>query len=143
MYLRLGEPGILKGKDVFTAAQDDVRVCFRELDPGATFRLGVPASPPGFRLDLFFRLLAKIAHAFATAELDGAFKPLLTQYIRGIDTRHPWGLIGGSATEPRSEKEYEISLSKIRVGFVEYVVVEIQLFARAALPKYRIVAGTN
>ena len=88
------------------------------------------------------RLLAKIAHAYAVAELSiEGFRPFLTNIILNkppLHIRHYVGGLFGDA--PKGDDLHEILLGHEFWGDTR-VVVEIQLFADRAMPKYVVVAG--
>jgi hypothetical protein len=99
------------------------------IEPGSTF------SAPEF-----FRMLAKIAHTFATAELGiGAFVPFLIPTICDSDTSNCVQYIGGlEKTEPASNRLHELSLSYGRSGIV---AVKIRLLAALETPTYFVAVG--
>ncbi|MFZ3328156.1 MAG: hypothetical protein WA231_20725 [Methylocella sp.] len=105
--------------------------------------LGMPIGAPGIKLSNFFRLPAKIAHSFATAELGvGAFRPLLLDYIKDQQANDvPWRLIGGAPWKEPSNKDYEISWREQTVQGIKHVVVEMRLLARLNYPKFIVIAG--
>jgi len=91
--------------------------------------------------EIFRRVLAKIGHAFAVAELglDG-FTPLLLSAINGSRPDDlPW-LVGSSTDEQDrgTGPEHEISFADLDP---ELVVVRVRLFARLGLSPHYVVAG--
>jgi hypothetical protein len=90
----------------------------------------------------FCRMLAKIGHSFAVAELglDG-FKPLLPELIRkgGLEVG-PY--IGGEPRQPpESAALHEISLGRQRAHGKTYIVARIRLLACHGGPIYYAVVG--
>jgi hypothetical protein len=136
-------PGLLidQSEDVFPEGR--IKLKIRQLNSSAKFPIGVPIGPPGIKLANFFRLPAKIAHSFATAELGvGAFRPLLLDYIKDRHAKDvPWRLVGGARGEGPSDKDYEISWREQTVQGVKHVVVEMRLLARLNFPKFIVVVG--
>ncbi len=91
------------------------------------------------------RLLAKTAHAYATAELgpDG-FKPYLLGIIRGHDSSLLRHLVGSAlATSPAGDDLHEIEvLPSDALGSGNLVVVRIRLFANyPGIATHYVVAG--
>jgi hypothetical protein len=97
----------------------------------------------GFDAPMFGRMLAKIAHSFATAELGlGGFRPLLNDLILGKPTRHAAQFVGGTfEPEAKGQERNEISISLMSAVFRDYYVVRLRLFADLEMPSYLIVAG--
>jgi hypothetical protein len=99
---------------------------------------------PEFEIAHLGRMLAKIAHAYAVAELGyGAFRPGLLEIILG---RHPMYIshfVGGIRGQPipMGTDLHEIEIDQTGLGGGRYVVVRIQLFANRKLPEYYVVAG--
>ena len=92
----------------------------------------------------FARLLAKIGHAYAVAQLGiNGFKPLLPDLILGKSTEASW-LVGGDASGiPLLDEEglHSIHLQNCLHDGVKYVLVAIRLFAFAGMPRYHVVVG--
>lgn len=111
------------------------------------FRKHTPNNKDGFWVapsnpNAFLRLLAKIAHAYATAELgQGIMRPILTDFIRGHSLRAlEW--IGADQIGPiSSDVLHEIGWEIVTVKNVNYVVVDLRLFSFLGTPKYQIVVG--
>jgi hypothetical protein len=92
------------------------------------------------------RLLAKIGHSFAVAELGlGAFKPFLPPIILGTDVRHVGHYVGGTKVIPTaSMNAYEIKLDEVRSSRLRrpYFMVSIRLLAEIqGMPEYFVVVG--
>lgn len=91
------------------------------------------------------RMLAKIAHSFAVAELGiTGFTPFLLDIILGIDTRHLSHYVGGTRDLPAaSDKGYEIKLTTVEsIGIPPYLVVKIRLLSDVSgMPEYWVVVG--
>jgi len=146
-------PGIIKGLSpeesakiefpatwVNTADFDFVRKSARKINKLAK-RISVGGE---FHPGTFSKMLAKIGHAFAVAELgiDG-FTPWLPDAIIGKTELQPGYLIGGLPDQlPASEYAYEIQLgSKEMPNNRKLVIVRIRLFADLGAPEYVVVAG--
>jgi len=88
----------------------------------------------------FFRLVAKIAHAFAVAELGmGSFVPFLIPIIRDADTSNSVQYIGGlKATEPATTGLHELSFDYSRS---DVVAVRIRLLSALETPTYYVAVG--
>ena len=91
------------------------------------------------------RMLAKIAHSFAVAELGiNGFKPFLRQIILGTDIRHLANYVGGTMEiPPISNNVYEIRLTTIEsIGCRPYLMVIIRLLSDVqGMPEYWVVVG--
>jgi hypothetical protein len=95
----------------------------------------------------FYRLLAKIAHAFTTAELGvGGFIPCLLSLIlraqRPMFADHFVGSAFGD--DPRSPRLHDVGfISPIKDGPLEMIVVRIRLFASLSMPTHYVVSGAR
>jgi hypothetical protein len=91
------------------------------------------------------RMLAKIGHSFAVAELGlNAFNSFLQPIILGTDVRYLPHYVGGTRTIPSSsENIYEINLNIIRSKLNrQYYMVSIRLLADVqGMPEYWVVVG--
>lgn len=91
------------------------------------------------------RLLAKIGHAYAAAELGiNAFRPFLLEIIRGGDTYLLRHLVGSAAgpSEPAGDDLHEIEIVPPSLfGSGKLVVVKIRLFANQEMGTHYVVAG--
>lgn len=93
----------------------------------------------------FSRMLAKIAHAYAMAELGAqAFRPLLPAIILGHSSQAPF-LIGGDESpmslEPQPSILHHLYFQNCRTGGVFYTLVAVRLFACMGMPRYHVVVG--
>jgi hypothetical protein len=97
---------------------------------------------PAIVLSRVFQLPAKIAHAYATAELGhGNFQPFLVDYIlEKRPEKTPYDLIGGTAAKEISG-DYDLELDVIEHEGQRLITVEIQLLPELMMPRYRVVAG--
>jgi hypothetical protein len=98
----------------------------------------------GFDALIFGRMVAKIAHSYAVAELGiSGFRFLLPDLILGNPTIHAAQLIGGGLLpEPAGPDRHEISLKRrLRLDGREFWVTRIRLFADLDMPPHYIVAG--
>jgi hypothetical protein len=95
---------------------------------------------------LFFRMLAKIGHSFAAAELGlRNFKPLLQDLILKGDPEL-FNHIGGEpdlARDPMSNAAHMLALGYQRANGKDYVVAKIRLFAKQSGPIYYVVVGES
>jgi hypothetical protein len=104
----------------------------------------VAIEPSGtFRGAEFFRMLAKIAHAFALAEGGKAsFSPFLTPIISGADVSNCAQYIGGLLyTEPAVPPLHELSVGSHTCNRPEVVTVRIRLLAALETPTYYVAVG--
>lgn len=94
----------------------------------------------------FARMLAKIGHSFAVAEVGlAAFRPLATDIIRGRASNYGY-LVGGSMDLLPAVKDagdHELALGvRQKSGALNYdVVVSIRLFQQMGSPSYHVVVG--
>ncbi len=96
-----------------------------------------------FHTHEFSLMLAKIAHAFAAAELGvHAFQPFVTNMIINTDTSNAARCIGGfAAAEPLSNTLHEVSFdSKVSMN-PEIIAVRIRLLAAFEAPTYYVAVG--
>lgn len=152
------EPGILVGKTPqqareltiagmwFSVWEDDAaKEWARKQFPQAS-RYGAKA---WFHPDLFQKMLAKIAHAYAVAELGiDNFTPLLPKAIIGREPWQPGYYVGGYPSEmPRSEYMSEIGFADFpspdfpSPDGTPFKVVKIRLFGDMGAPVYFIAVG--
>jgi hypothetical protein len=150
MTYKFPPPAVLVGKDPAAEVNFQVVASVNQEE----FRKFAPRDKDGFRLaplnpEAFCRMLAKIAHSYAVAELgSGTFRPTLRKVIRGIEP--PPGSpitailnwVGGDIeTPPAAEHLHDIQWLIETVGEVNYVVVKLRLFSFMGSPRYRIVVG--
>lgn len=91
------------------------------------------------------RMLAKIGHSLAIAELGKSFSPLLTNLIVSGEIA-AMNLIGGKPEYVRDRKSdalHEVGLGYQRINRKTYVVSTIRLFARHDGPTYHVVVGES
>jgi hypothetical protein len=141
-----GRPGVLTGGDggnqatvgfTFVIFQYDERKLRKEYGITA-------AATPYWDTHMLFRMLGKIAHAFAMAELGkGTFTPALVEMIL---TGKPDGFnhFGGDpdADDP-SNALHELGLGYQRANGKEYLVATIRLFANHKGPTYHVIVGES
>jgi len=149
-------PGALTGS---AATDGDGATVKRLWIRGASFRDGllphlealcaelkVAAIEPGGTVDTpaFFRMLAKIAHGFAVAELGPKFvSPNLIPIIDGTNLAESKRYIGGHQNEqPPSTDLHEVSFVSCTKD-PHLVLVRIRLFAILGTPTYLIAAGRH
>lgn len=91
-----------------------------------------------FSPDLFCRMIAKVAHGAATAELGkDAFSPFLPQIILGKNKNISF-FVGGGGIKPMKTSQKHVISIKLRSG---YVIADVQLFANLRFRAYRAVVG--
>lgn len=136
-------PGILVGRPDSEPADYEIWVRGEDLkkytpNTGDAVELGI-ANPQSFS-----RMLAKIAHSFAVAEVgEEAFTPLLTNFIRGEDGFPILRWLGGDREpHPSTLPLHQISRSTGIVGDTRYLIVGIRLFCFMGTPRYYAVVGT-
>lgn len=91
----------------------------------------------------FCRMLAKIAHAYAAAELGlDAFAPALDHYIRDTRQVRRFEWIGADELIPPPRPVFHDIRWRIQsVGMFNYLVVDLRLFSFLGSPQYHIVVG--
>jgi hypothetical protein len=146
MGYRFPAPGLLRGAVPSDSFDGElvVRTVTEELQPrlkpeGARVKLGT------INILAFARMLAKIGHSYAVAELGlDVFRPLLTDIILGKSAAAPY-LVGGDASNsPLPDKElalHQVYLQLCLTSGVEYVLAAIRLFAFVGMPRYHVVVG--
>jgi hypothetical protein len=95
------------------------------------------------RVPEFVRTVAKIAHAFAVAEIGlDSFRPFLTPMICQAETSNSVQYVGGLMhTEPRTSALHEISFGTHTCIRPDIVGVRIRLFATLETPTYFVAVG--
>lgn len=97
--------------------------------------------PQGIEALMFGRMLAKIAHAYAVAELgQGGFAPTLPEVIRHPDPPFLGRLVGGALDGVAPGPDLHEVFIDPRID-PRFVVVTIRLFSDRDLPAYWVVAG--
>jgi hypothetical protein len=118
---------------------------FKDLMEQLVHELGVYSIMPEAKAQVheFCQMLAKIAHAFAVAELGvDTFRPFLIPYIVRSDLSDCDKFIGGrEEDEVVSSELHELSL--IRSPDHKFVVVRIRLLARLSTPTYFLLVGAS
>jgi hypothetical protein len=104
-------------------------------------------STPSLDVFSFCRMLAKIAHGYAYAELgEGGFKARLREIILGEADNifHYVGAISNDSDEPNAplETPYTVALNSYAIRGRIYAVVEIRVFADVrGSPVYHVIPG--
>jgi hypothetical protein len=142
-------PGLLRG--VPPADNFDGKLVGKPLveeEQGEAWRKHL--APQGQRVRLgrlnvltFARMLAKIGHAYAVAHVGlDHFQPFLLDLILGRSAAAPY-VVGGDPHPVRPELGilHHVYRQDCLRGTVNYVLVAIQLFAFAGMPRYHVVAG--
>jgi len=145
MLMKFSTPGIIKGlpddghhtvtgEAWYSTHKHDVE---EKYGPGLRYKMS-------FNPLIFSQLLAKIAHSFAVASLQGErgnFTPLLPDFILGKHSRQGY-LIGGStdALEPDETRNLH-QLEGRAVCDGKYLAISIHLFAPLGAPVYYAIAG--
>jgi hypothetical protein len=143
-------PKILSGEHIDPAITCDAWAHVTKPNPVIGTYKTIVSGP--FNANRWLRMLAKIAHSYAIAELGlSAFKPLLPKLILGHksatlelfgcigDTIPPAEDIGKGITHHRI---HLISAKKSDNSEVEYLVADLRLFANYGSPQYHIVVGS-
>jgi HNH endonuclease len=93
----------------------------------------------------FGRMLAKIGHSYAVAELGPhGFKPVLTNIIRGQRPFFLTHYIGSQVTTTEQGTDlHEVSFDKMGLDGGLFVIVRVRLFATYNTPAHLIVVGTR
>jgi len=98
-----------------------------------------------FNILEFYRMIAKIAHAYTVAQIGiNAFKPLVTDLILG-KSKTPSFWIGGDrdGTQPATAGKHlhDLQLGSCVANNTEYVLASVRLFSFANMPNYYVVVG--
>jgi hypothetical protein len=146
MAFKFPPPAVLIGRNLDADVNYDIWVKLNEDD----MKKHAGGDQHGFRLApgepvAFSRLLAKIAHSYAVAELgEHAFQPRLKKIIR----KEPRSLtkilnwVGGDLEIPYAQPVlHSLQLERRQIGPIHYVVVNIRLFCFMGSPQYRVVVG--
>lgn len=110
------------------------------LDPdGTRMKLG------SINIAAFARMLAKIGHSYAIAELGlNGFSPMLPDLILGKSTDLPYLVGGDASSSPLTEFEQELHsvyLQNCISNGVIYILASIRLFSFLGMPRYHVVVG--
>jgi hypothetical protein len=113
-------------------------------NPERDLAKGITGLRVSFQPLVFSRMLAKIAHGYATAIVGlDAFTPLATELIRGLSDNAPY-LVGGemaAGTDPLPGVLYDLNLERRLEGENEYLVSRIRIFSHLGAPRYHVVVG--
>jgi hypothetical protein len=136
----------VSGQIVISNISAEAERRFSEISRQGRVRL----NPKGFAASPFARFLAKVAHAYAVAELgmDG-FYAALPPIILERDPHFVFHYVGsGGGDEPTSTRLHDLNLRRqwqlaafSGRGSRELMVVRIRLFARHGLPTHYVVVG--
>jgi hypothetical protein len=130
----------ITGNVVVAPAVSDLNQRIKRAPGGLQFRLG-----NGVSAETFARMLAKIAHAYATATLgiDG-FTPFLPPTIIGEPPYRLARIVGSGVIEEQKSKErHEIQLTRMKdLRGADLIMVRIRLFGDRGCPSHYVVAGT-
>jgi hypothetical protein len=122
-----------------------IRIKYDEKELFRKYRIGAFATP-SWDNHMLCRMLAKIGHSFAAAELTlKSFTPLLTELIRKGDLPS-MRFVGCDPERPvRSLPEalHALELGYQRIGGKTYVVARIRLFANYDSPTYLVIVGES
>ena len=135
-------PGVLHGRDPTDTITIKPRLIWRHdgAEPSRNWRTSLTVQPWPF-----LRMLAKIGHAFAVAELGwstfNTFTPLLNEIILHSSARvsHFVGVIADADDTPSAL--HWLQWSTICYGDREFLVVDICLFTLMKAPVFRVVVG--
>jgi hypothetical protein len=137
-------PGIIIGRDPNSETKTEILARISESE----FRKFAPQDKDGFRiapmdLDSYCRMLCKIAHSYATAELGhGSFRPVLRRFIRGRILKQAWHWIGSDTAIPAAAAHlHDIQWSVPTISGATYVMVSLRLFSFMGSPRYHIIVG--
>jgi hypothetical protein len=141
-----GKPGFLTGGEggtqittgfTFMMLRYDERKL--RIDYGIT-----SAASPYWDTHMLYRMLAKIAHAFAMAELGkGKFMPALPDMILTGETQNFNHIGGNPELAPPSIALHELGLGYQRANGKNYVIATVRLFASKGGPTYHVVVGES
>ncbi|MFK5977715.1 MAG: hypothetical protein QM488_02365 [Rhizobiaceae bacterium] len=141
---KFGSPGILDGKAPNGQIVVGAWSGRRESNHNHRGRY----QPKPFKADTFTLMLAKIAHSFVYANIElielQKYNQLLPDYILAKKPKLFGYLVGGSMKDTKPAPEnilHEISLSRMTKNGVEFLLVNIQLFANWGAPQYYAVFG--
>ncbi len=140
LLIKNGPPPILSGQP---ASQIGPWCCFfRNSSQIFRSRYGIASyATPLLDTKTFNRVLGKVGHSFAVAELGrSGFHALLPHYIRDPDGDLSFFVGGASHTESPSTSLHEIDFEPPSAEH-SYIVVRVRLFSFLGAPIYRVVIG--
>lgn len=139
-----GPPGIFSGGQGGNQMTSGFSMVVLNYDQAALKRkYGIASfSSPVWDTHMLFRMLGKIGHSFAVAEVGlRNFKPLLQEMIVSGDVS-VFNHIGGDPdTALPSTALHELRIGYQRANRKDYLVASIRLFARQSGPTYYVVVG--
>ncbi len=147
-FIKLPKPGLLLGVPLdFEYIPDGrknrwYRILNKKVDPPVTPHKLTTFALPSLDLFSFMRMVAKIAYAYAVAELGyESFNPLLLETIKGSNA-HMFHLIGGAETAEPISSPYDISLVKVGINGKEFITGNVRVFAtEQGSPTYTVIIG--
>lgn len=99
-----------------------------------------------FQIAEFFRVIHKIAFAYAHAHLRGQFSPLTTSYVVRNKGKQIFRYVGGDVSgSPRASVEdiHELDVMQVQsFDNIVFIAVRVHLFALNDFPAYLVVVGT-
>jgi len=107
-------------------------------------KLGAKAAYTDLDPPLFARLIAKIGHAFAAAEVGiENFDPIATDFILGKTGDWDYLVGGGASIVPISTANelHSVLLENRDVGNITYLTANVRLFSRFGAPSYNVALG--
>jgi hypothetical protein len=112
------------------------------LDASALSRYGGSIGTQPLHQPSFHRMLAKIAHSMAVAEIGLAcFRPFLLEIILG-QNKETHQFVGGYLEgRPELQHRHEITTMARECGEATLIIAEIRLFADVGAPTYVVVVG--
>jgi hypothetical protein len=144
MAYKFPPPGLVIGRDPDAGIKYEVMARISKEE----FQKFAPGDKDGFKIaqinvDAYCRMLAKIAHSYAVAELGwNSFRPVLAEFICGKVLERGWHWIGGDTELPPPEQHlHDIKWGALTVNGTNYVMVSLRLFSFIGSPRYDIVVG--
>ena len=141
VMMRYPEPGVLAGRPHTHKIEGALWYTSANMEnfsfpPGAGFQIG------RFHPGEFSRMLAKIAHAYASATYRERFKPALRKIIKGNSEFFTYW-IGSEEhiAKPEDDLIHKIGHHVAIKDGKTYVIVMLRLFAFMGTPEFKIVAG--
>jgi hypothetical protein len=142
LFLGLAPGSEIKAKDVALFDPDEMQAFFKRWLPPPSPGEGIALEIGKVNRIAFMRMLAKITHAYAVAEIGmGKFRSLLPDLILGRSNIHSY-LIGGDCETPRDPTMVSIvRLGMVAIGNKEYLVAGFSLWPSTNTPQYVAVVG--